>query len=206
VKIQFLKLKEESGPLLLKAAPAKSVQILASGIDAISSSIHRHKTEVAVMVARVRLGTDPNNSAVDVYTLHTLLRQRLGRMTRDRKLKLEVREAIANKLRHLRSFNENLFTGFKAPSHCYFKVKLLELQRQPSLITYRPATQIRRVVATTDLPTEAKEKLWQEINGWLGAARVIEKEPIAKLQVFSFELATAQSRHSLLNSSAGSKE
>jgi hypothetical protein len=127
------------------AVMEKGNQLLESRMEDVASLTRQAETKLAIIEASPSLKVDANNSAVDVYMLHTLLRQRFGRMMRNRKVTMRVRLSVAEKLRTLRPFNENLFVGFKAPSHRFFRDKLLELQKRPLPEEYRLAPRVRQI-------------------------------------------------------------
>jgi hypothetical protein len=116
--------------ILLKVDHKASSSNLKYELEAISSLIHESEARLANTTLRIRLRRDTNASAVTVYVLHTVLRRRFGRIIRTGRGNLPAKVVSASKLKSLRTFNENLFVGFKAPSHRFFMDKLLQLQKQ----------------------------------------------------------------------------
>ncbi|KAF2278666.1 uncharacterized protein EI97DRAFT_216443 [Westerdykella ornata] len=124
---------------------ALSPEILNTEIDSISRRIYQAQDDVNAVLSginfRAKLAAATNNSAIDVYFLHTILRKRLNDSARRRltvrgnrrtilnKLnELARRRMMLNKLDELGQFNNNLFVYFKAPTPSFIKDKLEKLQ------------------------------------------------------------------------------
>ncbi|KAF2746231.1 hypothetical protein M011DRAFT_487382 [Sporormia fimetaria CBS 119925] len=127
-------LDRELQHLFLDTNPFVAIQTLSNTLDQLSLSTQQREQEVSriehLSSLRAHLIAETNSSAIEVYILHTLLRRRMGRLIRDPLTGFEARDMLVDGKRHLAMFNENLFVGFTAPSHRYFRDRLEELQHE----------------------------------------------------------------------------